>query len=80
MCSVPPIPLSDATWKPSSTTFCFGVETILTSILLCELRIYSDDTTNGDCRSSGKTSQDVFGEFSFVFLLSLDMFCGGLTR
>ena len=33
------------TWRPSSTTFCFRVDTILTATLLCEFRIYSDDTT-----------------------------------
>jgi len=57
-----------------------GSYDILTSTLLSEFRISSDYTTDGYCRSSGKRSQDVFGEFSFVFLSSLDMFCGGLTR
>lgn len=35
-------------------------------IQLCELRVYFNRTTAGDCWNSGKTDRDIFGELHLV--------------
>ncbi len=70
-----PSPFSDTTWRRH---FVSEFDATLTAILLGEFRIYSDHSTDGDCGSSGKTSQDIFGEFSFVFLSSLNVLYDGV--